>query len=266
MATVVFLHAHPDDETIVTGGTMARLSAEGHRVVLVTATAGELGQVPDGLLGPGEDLAARRATELGRACEILGVSRRLCLGYGDSGMAGEPSNDASGSFWRTDVDEAASALAAVLEEEKADVLTAYDEAGVYGHPDHIQVHRVGVRAADMAGTPRLYMATVNRAHLQRVSEQAESLFGAEMPEGETVPDLSSLGVDEHRITTTVDVHGYLDVKRRAMAAHESQISETSFFLAMPAPAFAAVWGLEWYVRAGVAPGGAMEEHLVGDLR
>lgn len=260
MATAVFFHAHPDDEAIITGGTMARAAAEGHRVVLVTATAGELGEVPDGLLAPGEDLAGRRAEELAAACTILGVSRHVCLGYGDSGMAGEPSNDAEGSFWRADVEEAAAALAAVLREERARALTTYDEHGGYGHPDHIQVHRVGRRAAVMAETP-LYMATINRGYLQRLAAQAETL-GVAFPEGDA-PDISELGVEEDRITTAVDVRAFLDTKRRAMAAHASQIAETSFFLAVPPEAFAAMWGTEWYIRQGAPPGGAMEDDLLG---
>jgi LmbE family N-acetylglucosaminyl deacetylase len=260
MATAVFFHAHPDDETIATGGTMARAAVEGHRVVLVTATAGELGEVPDGLLAPGEDLASRRAQELAAACEILGVARHLCLGYGDSGMAGEPSNDAEGSFWRADVDEAAAALAAVLEEEQAEVLTAYDEHGGYGHPDHIQVHRVGLRAGEMAGTARVYMATINRDHVQRLAAQAGA-FGVELPDADA-PDFSELGVEEARITTSVDVSDFLGAKRRAMEAHASQIAETSFFLAVPPEAFAAIWGTEWYIRVGAPAGGEMERDLL----
>ncbi|HUY64413.1 MAG TPA: PIG-L family deacetylase [Acidimicrobiales bacterium] len=251
MATAVFFHAHPDDETIATGGTMAKMASEGHRVILITATAGELGEVPEGLLAPGEDLAGRRAKELAAACEILGVARHLCLGYRDSGMAGEPSNDDEGTFWRADVDEAAQALAAVLRQEEADVLCAYDENGVYGHPDHLQVHRVGLRAAEMAGTRRVFMATVNRTYFKSLAERAAE-FGLELPDGEV--EVDGLGVDEDRITTAVDVSGFLDDKRRAMQAHASQIAETSFFLSPPPEAFAAMWGTEWYIRVG-APGG-----------
>src|SRR5579864_885237 len=109
MATAVFFHAHPDDEAIATGGTMARMAAEGHRVVLVTATRGELGETPEGLLDPGESLVDRRGLELSEACRILGVDRQEFLDYLDSGMAGEPSNDRPGSFASTDVDEAAGA-------------------------------------------------------------------------------------------------------------------------------------------------------------
>ena len=261
MATAVFFHAHPDDETITTGGTMAKMAAEGHRVVLVTATGGELGEFPEGFLDPGEDLAQRRSRELESACAVLGVARRVSLGFHDSGMAGTPANDAEGSFWRTDVDEAATALAAILAEEAAEVLSIYDEHGGYGHPDHIQVHRVGVRAAELAATPRLYMATINRAHFLRLAAQAAD-FGVELPESE-VPELSELGVEEERITTAVDVQAFLDAKRRAMEAHASQIAETSFFLAVPPEAFAVMWGTEWYVRHGAEPGGAVETSLLG---
>jgi LmbE family N-acetylglucosaminyl deacetylase len=262
MATAVFFHAHPDDETITTGGTMARMAAEGHRVVLVTATGGELGEVPEGFLDPGEDLASRRAQELEAACRVLGVSRHVGLGYHDSGMAGEPSNEAKGSFWSTDVDEAAAVLAALLREEAAEVLSVYDENGGYGHPDHVQVHRVGMRAAELSGIPRLYMATINRTYLQRLTEDAAA-FGVEIPDGEA-PDISTLGVEEDRITTAVDVHAFLDAKRRAMEAHASQIAETSFFLAIPTEAFAALWGTEWYVRHGAAPGAPLETSLLAE--
>jgi LmbE family N-acetylglucosaminyl deacetylase len=262
VSTAVFFHAHPDDETIATGGTMARMAAEGHRVVLVTATAGELGEVPDGFLDPGEDLATRRAKELAEACRILGVARHICLGYGDSGMAGEPTNDRPGSFWRTDVDDAAATLAAVLREERADILSAYDENGGYGHPDHIQVHRVGLRAAAMAGTPRVFMATINRTYLQGLSARAAE-FGILLADGE-VPDLDGLGVEESRINASVDVAEFLAHKRRAMEAHASQIAETSFFLAVPPEAFAAMWSTEWYIRVGAPEGAPVAPTLVDD--
>ncbi len=262
MATAGFFHAHPDDEAIATGGTMARMAADGHRVVLITATRGELGEVPDGFLDPGETLAERRATELAAACAVLGVARHEYLGYGDSGMAGEDSNNDPGCFWQADVDGAAERLAAILRSEKAEVLTAYDENGNYGHPDHIQVHRVGLRAGEMAGVPRVFMATVNRDHLLALLETADgaALRGAEEEEG---PPIDNLGVSEDRITTVVDVSGLLDQKRRSMQAHASQISETSFFLSMPPEAFAAVWGQEWYIRVGADPTRPFEDSLLG---
>lgn len=253
MATVVFFHAHPDDEAIATGGTMAALSGAGHRVVLVTATAGELGERPEGLLAPGQSLAERRRAELAEACSVLGVARHLFLGYRDSGMAGEPTNDDPDCFWQADVEEAAGRLAAVLAEERADAVTFYDEHGGYGHPDHVQVHRVGRRAAELAATPRAYMATINRDHVRRLMAEAVARGG--FPDGVEPPaDTDGLGEPEARITTAVDVVAQLPAKRRAMAAHASQIAETSFFLAMGDEDFARMWGTEWYIRLGADAG------------
>jgi LmbE family N-acetylglucosaminyl deacetylase len=260
MATVMFFHAHPDDEAISTGGTMARMSADGHRVVLVTATRGELGEVPDGVLAPGETLAERRAVELAAACKVLGVARHEYLGYGDSGMAGEPTNDDPACFWQADVDEAAARLAAILDEEHAEVFVTYDENGGYGHPDHIQVHRVGLRAAQRAETPRVFMATINRDYLVSLAERGDE-FGLDMPD-EQRSMLSTLGVHGDRITAAVDVSAYLDRKRGAMQAHASQISDTSFFLMMPPGAFAAVWGTEWYIRVEAERSPAVEDSLL----
>ncbi|MGA2036440.1 MAG: PIG-L family deacetylase [Acidimicrobiales bacterium] len=261
MSTAVFLHAHPDDEAITTGGTMALLASQGHRVVLVTATRGELGEVPDGFLAANETLTERREHELTVACQALGVARREFLGYRDSGMKGEPTNDNPECFWQANVTEAAERLAVLLRAERADILTAYDERGVYGHPDHVQVHRVGLLAAELAGTPRVFMATVNRDHLRGLTEAAEEL---ELPElDERREEIDTLGVEAERITTAIDVSAHLDSKRRAMAAHASQISETSFFLALPPDMFAAVWGTEWYIRLGAQAQNALETSLVG---
>jgi LmbE family N-acetylglucosaminyl deacetylase len=266
MATALFFHAHPDDEAITTGGTMAKLADEGHRVVLVTATGGELGEVPDGLLAPGETLAERRAEELAAACDALGVARHLFLGYRDSGMDGTPANDDPECFWQADVDEAADRLRAVLEEEGAAVLVAYDSNGNYGHPDHIQVHRVGLRAGEAAGVPRVFMATTNRDHLLALADSANEL-GLPMDD-EQRAFIDELGVRDHEITTAVDVSDYLGHKRRAMEVHASQIGDTSFFLSMSPEAFAAVWGVEWFIRVGadVGTGAAdRESTLLGPL-
>src|SRR5262245_37776892 len=147
MATLVSFHAHPDDECIACGGVMRKAADEGHRVVLVVATRGENGEIPPGFLSDGEQLWERRVIETYESAKILGAQRVEFLGYVDSGMMGTPENDVAGSFWQADVEEAAARLAAILVEENADVLTVYDDNGGYGHPDHIQVHRVGMRAA-----------------------------------------------------------------------------------------------------------------------
>jgi LmbE family N-acetylglucosaminyl deacetylase len=255
MATIAFFHAHPDDEAIATAGTMAGLADDGNRVVLVTATRGELGEIPEGLLDEGESLADRRLIELTEACRILGVSRQVYLDYLDSGMAGEASNDRPGSFAAADVEVAAATLAELLVEEGVDVLVTYDEHGGYGHPDHVQVHRVGMRASDLAGTPVVYMATVNRDFMRALTEQIPP-SDWDPPEGST-DGLDTMGEPAERITTEVDVTGWVDRKRRAMEAHRSQISDASFFLSMSPEVYSVVWGHEWYIRVRPAwPGPA----------
>jgi LmbE family N-acetylglucosaminyl deacetylase len=251
MATIVSFHAHPDDESIQVGGTLAKAAKEGHRVVLVFATRGEHGEVADGFLDDEEALGQRREQECARSAEILGAQRVEFLGYHDSGMIGTPENDLPGAFWQADIDEAAERLAAILRDEKADILTAYDSDGGYGHPDHIQVHRVGLKATELAGTPRFYEATMNRDHLRRVMEAA---VAAGMLPAEEVPDVSeasTFGRPESAITTAVDVRDHLDAKRASMAAHASQIPEDSFFLTLPDEAFASTFGWEWFIRHGV---------------
>jgi LmbE family N-acetylglucosaminyl deacetylase len=270
MATVVFFHAHPDDEAIATGGTMAQLSDRGDRVVLVTATRGELGELPEDGLAEGESLADRRIAELTEAGRILGVHRQQFLDYLDSGMAGEPTNDQPGTFAAADVDEAAVSLAAILNEESADILVTYDEHGGYGHPDHVQVHRVGMAAAALARTPVVYLSTANRDFMASLVDRAAESgwsFGGDDFEG-----LEEMGEPAGRLTTEIDVTPTLDRKRASMRAHASQITESSFFLSMPDALFTTVWGQEWYIRVhpAVPDGhdGPFEDDLVtvGQLR
>ena len=252
---MVTFHAHPDDECISCGGVMRKASDEGHRVVLVVATRGEQGEVPAGLLADGEQLWERRVIETRAAADILGVHRVEFLGYRDSGMIGEPANDLPGSFWTASVEEAAQRLADILVEEDAEVLTIYDDNGAYGHPDHIQVHRVGERAAELAGTGRVYQATMNRDYLRRgmkafAAQAKES--GVEMPDVDGAE--ANFGKPEVELTGQVDVTAYTRHKRAAMRAHASQISEESFFLAMPDDGFDYAFGIEWFIRAGQGPG------------
>ena len=262
MATLVTFHAHPDDEAIACGGTMARAAAEGHRVVLVVATRGEHGEVEDGFLAPGETLGDRRTAETLAAAGLLGAARVAFLGYRDSGMMGTPENDAPDCFWQADVEEAAGRLAAILRDERADVLTIYDANGVYGHPDHIQVHRVGVRAAELAGTPTVYESTMDRdAVTEFMAIAAEAMDPVEAAEAVASLDMETFGTPAALVTTVGDVTAHLDRQRDAMAAHASQIAETSFFLKMDAEMFRKVWGAEWYVRRG-APEGTREDWLL----
>jgi LmbE family N-acetylglucosaminyl deacetylase len=254
MATLVSFHAHPDDECIVSGGVMRKAADEGHRVVLVVATRGEHGEVNDGFLADGEPLWQRRVAETLASAAILGAARTEFLGYVDSGMMGEPTNTEAGSFWTAPVEEAAQRLASILTQERADVLTVYDDNGNYGHPDHIQVHRVGMRAAQLAGTPRVYQQTMNRDYAIRgmasFVERAKEM-GIELPDPR---DFDSMGKPEAELTAAVDVKAYVGAKRAAMRAHASQISDQSDFLSMPDEAFAYMFGIEWGIRAGQGPG------------
>lgn len=254
MATLVSFHAHPDDECIACGGVMRKAADEGHRVVLVVATKGEKGEVPDWLDVSVEPLWRTRVEETHASAKILGASRVEFLGYVDSGMMGEPTNDEPGSFWTADVEEAAGKLADILREERADVLTCYDDNGGYGHPDHIQVHRVGMRAGELAGTPRVYQNTMNRTLITRrraeLAEIAEAT-GVQLPEPSAE---DTFGKPEEELTAAVDVGAQLEAKRAAMRAHPSQISEQSFFLALPDAEFRLAFGTEWFIRAGQGPG------------
>ncbi|HEX9547306.1 MAG TPA: PIG-L family deacetylase [Acidimicrobiales bacterium] len=258
MASVAFFHAHPDDEAMLTAGTMAKLAEAGHRVVLVTATRGEHGEIVPGVLVDGETLGHRRVEELEQAAAVLGVARLEFLGYVDSGMMGTPQNDGPNSFWRADVEEAAGRLARILTEEGAAALVIYDDNGGYGHPDHIQVHRVGVRAAELAGTPVVYEASIDRDRLIALLRQVrEAGLVEEVPDVDT----ATFGVPGSLVTTRVDVSRQVEVKRKAMAVHASQISGDSLWLTMPDERFAAAFGEEVFIRRGAPPGKTVEHEL-----
>jgi LmbE family N-acetylglucosaminyl deacetylase len=250
---VVFFHAHPDDEAIFTGGAMARLAQCGHRVVLVTATRGEHGAATSAA-DAGGHVGEQRAEETRRAADVLGVARVEFLGYRDSGMLGDPANLAPGSFWSADAETAARSVADVLAEERAAALVVYDQAGIYGHPDHVKAHAVGVRAGELAGIGSVYEVTVDREYLHFV--EAHLVVEAGVPgavgarPGELGLAASSIGLPSVMVTTTVDVRPVLSVKRAAMAAHASQIPETASAMRLPTEAFAAVYGYEWFVRRG----------------
>jgi LmbE family N-acetylglucosaminyl deacetylase len=256
MGTLVCFHAHPDDESISTGGSIARAKAEGHRVVLVVATDGAHGEVP-GDLAPGETLVDRRSAETARSAEVLGIDRVMWLGYVDSGMTGWDQNEHESSFHRAPLEEAAERLAAVLREESADILTTYDWHGNYGHPDHIKVHLVGHRAAELAGTSSVFEATMNRDHIARLMAMVTELRapgGDEFDPMGPADDGNPFGMAEHELTHAVDVTPFLALKRESMRSHRSQITDTSFFLEMPDEAFAVAFGTEWFIKKGAPTG------------
>ena len=251
MGTLVVLHAHPDDEALTTGGTLARASAEGHRVVLVVATNGDHGESPDDLAA-GETLIDRRHAETARSAEVLGIHRVVWLGYRDSGMSGWEQNADPASFHQAPLDEAASRFADVLREESADVVVSYDWHGNYGHPDHVKAHRVAHRAADLAGTPRRFDATMNRDEMVRwfESEGSNPDWDPRLP----MDDGNPLGSAEDEITLRVDVAAYLPQKRASILAHASQVTDTTQFREMTDEMFTAAFAFEWFTEQGAPPG------------
>ena len=264
--TLVSFHAHPDDESLLTGGTLALAAAAGHRVVLVVATEGGRG-----LAGPrdgsGAILSRVRMAELDRAASALGCARVVSLGYADSGLRPGPAD--GDAFVHADVDEAAHRLAQVLREERADVLTVYDRNGGYGHPDHVQVHRVGVEAARLAGTPVVLEATVPARAFRTVLAVLRVLGH---PLGRSAPlGTRQVFADPGRVTHRVRVTGALRAKRAAMAAHGSQrrgggtVRLLDHVLRLPLPLFGLVFGHEWFVERGRVPNGK-EDDVFATLR
>ena len=250
MGTLVCFHAHPDDECIGTGGTIARASAEGHRVVLVVATNGDHGELTEGVTTV-DELVVRRREETMASAKVLGIHRVAWLGYQDSGMTGWEQNTLPGAFCNASLDEAAHRLAEILREENADVLTTYDWHGGYGHPDHIMVHKVGHRAAELVPSVRVLEGTMNRDAIRRSIEQARAagLLGDEdgfNPDG-PADDGNPMGTPEAEINYRVDVREFALKKRDAMRCHASQLTDSSFFLQMPDEAFTQQFGLEWFI-------------------
>src|ERR1700761_3853471 len=246
--SLLLVHAHPDDESIGTGATMAKYAAEGARVTLVTCTLGELGEIiPPDLrhLFP-DELGRHRIRELDRACAALGVKDHRFLGgegkYRDSGMMGLPDNDDPRCFWQASVQEAAHDLLAVIEEVQPDVIVTYDARGFYGHPDHIQAHRVTVAARELAGSDaRLYATAMPRSVLeQAVGLPADSWFVRSQDLSVSVPD------DE--VTNEVDGALYLAAKREAMRAHETRITVDGDYFALSNEVGQRILGTEYYTQ------------------
>jgi LmbE family N-acetylglucosaminyl deacetylase len=243
---------------------MARAHAEGHRVVLVVATNGEHGEVPDDL-APGETLVDRRRIETMQSAAALAIDRVVWLGFHDSGMTGWEQNADPHSFLQADLDDAAGRLADILRAESADVLTIYDWHGNYGHPDHIQVNRVGIRAAEMVADElaglRVFEATINRDAIARMialaAEAGTAAFGDEDedfdPNG-PADDGNPFGMSEAELTHEVDVSDYVVAKRSAISSHRSQVTDTGFFLSMSEEMFASAFGKEWFIERGRPPG------------
>src|SRR5215469_11754751 len=256
MATIVAFHAHPDDEVLLTGGTIAWLAAEGHRVIIMMACDGEMW--PDQHQG-------RRLQELQASAAILGADNAVHLGYADSGAGPVVFEDPPGGtrFARADVDEAAGKLADLLTDEHADLLISYDPHGGYGHPDHVRVHQVGARAAQLAGV-RVVEATVPR---ELVARFARLLLLLRLVTRHRLDKMRGYGMPRSAITHRVDVRRYAAQKRAALAAHKTPLSGRGrgarLFRALtrsPLPLFRIACGTEWFSE----PGGRTGELVARD--
>jgi LmbE family N-acetylglucosaminyl deacetylase len=252
--TLMAVHAHPDDEATSTGGVLARYAAEGIRTVLVTCTDGGCGDGPGGVKPgePGHDPAAvvdMRRAELEASCKVLQVDHLEMLGYADSGMMGWATNDAPNAFWTASVDEAAVRLAEVMRRYSPDVIVTYDPNGFYGHPDHIQTHRVTMAALALSGiAAKVYWTTVPRSGMQEFMQVMRE-FGADWEEPEPSSDgpAMEIGLPDDEVTTWVDTTSFGGQKYDALAAHASQ-GENIFFLRMGKERFTQLMGVETFVR------------------
>jgi LmbE family N-acetylglucosaminyl deacetylase len=294
--TVVSFHAHPDDEALLTSGTLARAAADGHRVVIVVATAGEAGLARTDWVT--DRLGERRTAELLRSAREIGAARVEVLGYPDSGWNPDavsqqdpgrsrdaehrgpdgpqrPPNGLSGElvpFSEMEVEALAIDLAALLSEESADVLTIYDENGGYGHADHVQVHRVGVRAAEIAGTPVVLEATVDRDLICRAAAVIRRL--GKVMTLPAVPDLSNSYTARTALTHRVDVRRQLRAKVGSLRAHASQSTDEAggdvrtlaLLLGLPRPIRRRALRYEWFRERGCAPTGTMSDDIFASLR
>ena len=256
---LLLVHAHPDDETINNGVTMAKYAASGAQVTLVTCTRGEEGEV---LVTELANLASDKDDKLGEHREIelknamveLGIKDFRFLGapskkWRDSGMMGTPANDRGDVFWQADLDEASNELVKIILEIKPQVLITYDEFGGYGHPDHIKAHRVAMRAAELAANQgwqvnKIYWNTIPRSVIQmgieKMKEVGSDFFGAE-----SADDLPFAKPDE-LVSTVVNAPEYVPAKLAAMKAHATQISVDGPFFALSNNLGLSVWGDEYY--------------------
>ncbi len=247
--TLIFVHAHPDDEALLTAGTMARAAAEGNRVVLIVATDGAAGLTSSEFA---TDLAMTRMAEVAESAAALNVARTVSLGYPDSGLNGE----VAAGFAHAGKFTIGKAIATVCDEEDADVLIGYDPSGGYGHPDHVQVHR-SVRTASVlcARPPRVFEATLPREPIARAVHVASALRVT--PGGFSAAEFDTAWTPSAQITHRVDVRSYLPAKRAALAAHASQASADgtvrtlAVLTRLPGPLQALLLGTEYYVSVSV---------------
>ncbi len=250
-ATLLCVHAHPDDEALFTAGIEAHYARRGVRQVLITCTVGQLGFDSDGI--GCEDarhdparVAAERVAELKSSCEILGIDRLEVLGYHDSGMAGWAQNEAPGAFVQQPIDEVAARIAAVIEEERPQVVVTYADDGFYGHPDHIHTHRATMAAVAATDgiVEKVYFVAMPKTAIEGFLALAEE-SGMDLPEwldGELI-----FGTDDDLVQTIIDCGDVVGLKHQALAAHASQVDNADL-VGMDDELFEAVFSVEMFVR------------------
>jgi N-acetyl-1-D-myo-inositol-2-amino-2-deoxy-alpha-D-glucopyranoside deacetylase len=275
------VHAHPDDEVIGTGGTLLRYASEGIATAVVTCTGGERGEIhnmDEAATRP--RLAEVRRAELEQSLQLLGAGTPRLLGYVDSGMMGDDGNEDPASFWRAPLDEAIGRVVTHIRQFRPHVLITYDAFGGYGHPDHIQAHRVALLAAEACTVDALYPEAgpawrIAKVYLSSFSKSSIFQFaqtmvdmGLESPFGEfeRVEDVP-MGSRDDELGAGIDVTAHLDDKLAALKAHNSQIAADSFFLTLPLEGFAQAFGQEWFIRhRSDVPAAGVEDDLFAGLR
>ncbi len=264
--SLVLVHAHPDDEGLATGGTIARYASEGVHVCLITCTNGEVGEIadlPD--LGTPEEIAPRlgeiRREELQEACRRLGRVDLRMLGFHDSGMEGTPENDAPQAFMNQDLDLPVRQIVAILREVKPQVLITYNEYGFYGHPDHIRAHQAALAAVESAndaeyepdlGEPhavsKVYYNAIPISLLREGMKLAQEALG-EGAEDEfaSEEEIVRIGTDDDLVTTEIDVGDFVKAKFHSLEAHRTQLGTIRAWLDLPEELRHLLFGTEFYV-------------------
>ena len=271
--TVMAVHAHPDDEAVATGGSLARYADEGVNTVVVTCTNGEFGDAPGGIK-PGEEghdpagVVAIRRAELQESCRVLGVAHLEMLGYHDSGMADWPYRESPEAFCNVAVEVVAQRLVELMQRYRPQVVITYEEESLYDHPDHIQTSRATKAAvAQLSRVPKLYFTAMTLKGWDKIKDSLAEQ-GVETPDlPEMTPEmLEAMARTEARITTTVDVAAYLDRKEASLHAHASQFAN-SFFTKLPRDIMVKAFGQESYIRALDHTGAPLPEtDLLAGLR
>jgi N-acetyl-1-D-myo-inositol-2-amino-2-deoxy-alpha-D-glucopyranoside deacetylase len=283
------VHAHPDDESLGSGGTLQHYGRRGVRTVVVICTGGEAGEISDPALATPENLGEVRRRETEEAIAILGVDRLCWLGYRDSGMAGTADNDDPRSFHRANVQEAVGRLVRLIREERPQVVSSYDVNGTYAHPDHIMAHRVAQAAYWAAGDPtrfpdagppwtvaKLYEQVNPRSNMERMREVMRAAGIERRREGESPEEeerrfrerLQRFAVPDDAVTTLIDIREFVDKKRQAVLAHRTQMGPDSGHARMPEELRRQLWTHERYrlVAGPLAPSdGGLEDDLFAGI-